>query len=555
MMPAALRDAINITLKLGISYLWVDSLCIIQDDPEDKETEMPRMSVVYSNAEFVVAAAAAWDGSERFLVRQNPLQLNPCLVGVRGHITGLTGNAGNSFGGIYAVPPREFADPILGALDKSRFSSRGWIFQEELLAQRVVYFGDEQVILRCNLCQTWTKQADWDATPSWSSKPFPDLLKPDIFGTFFGLLWHKTINFHVSTWKEMRSIETKEVPFDWWIMAFVDRSQGDRSPGTATFTGIFDALNRSPETFHKDIWWNLVEAYSQRFLTDPLDKLRAMQGLALRAERDLKRRGLQTTKYVKGHWMGDDFTPSLLWYISDAKALRPAEDRAPSWSWASVDGRVKNTSLSADPSPGTTGVTLLEDPWQGEGALCLRGRLRSATWRAVPPGQSRYYVGHRQLERKVILNSTDVAMFDPVTTDPTSGPETFLLCDLQGRDVGYFVPDAEDVIPQDCTVASCDVGPYIIQCLRVVVHPPSQAEKENFFMPWATRGLVLVKVLEDEEIYKRVGFFELYRAESEIKLSDHLSVTGRKGVRARDPAIDITHFFDRDLEEREITII
>jgi hypothetical protein len=56
------RDAIAITRKLGIRYLWIDSLCIIQDDREDQELEAIKMGSVYGNAYLVLAATAAADG-------------------------------------------------------------------------------------------------------------------------------------------------------------------------------------------------------------------------------------------------------------------------------------------------------------------------------------------------------------------------------------------------------------------------------------------------------------------------------------------------------------
>jgi hypothetical protein len=55
-MPKTLQDAVFVARKLGIRYLWIDSLCIIQDDPLDMARELSTMHTVYKNATIVIAA-------------------------------------------------------------------------------------------------------------------------------------------------------------------------------------------------------------------------------------------------------------------------------------------------------------------------------------------------------------------------------------------------------------------------------------------------------------------------------------------------------------------
>jgi hypothetical protein len=64
--PGTFRDAITVVGRLGIQYLWVDSLCIIQGDKTDWELESSRMGTVYCNAYLTIAAANAADDSEGF---------------------------------------------------------------------------------------------------------------------------------------------------------------------------------------------------------------------------------------------------------------------------------------------------------------------------------------------------------------------------------------------------------------------------------------------------------------------------------------------------------
>jgi hypothetical protein len=66
-LPKTLQDAIYMTRYLGIRYIWIDCLCIIQDDSADWQREAASMAGVYSNSWLTIAAARAADSSEGFL--------------------------------------------------------------------------------------------------------------------------------------------------------------------------------------------------------------------------------------------------------------------------------------------------------------------------------------------------------------------------------------------------------------------------------------------------------------------------------------------------------
>jgi hypothetical protein len=66
-LPRTLRDAIFSTQKLGIPYLWIDYLCIIQDDEDDKGIEISKMPKIYKNAIVTISAASAPDCGMGFL--------------------------------------------------------------------------------------------------------------------------------------------------------------------------------------------------------------------------------------------------------------------------------------------------------------------------------------------------------------------------------------------------------------------------------------------------------------------------------------------------------
>jgi Heterokaryon incompatibility protein (HET) len=85
-LPDTFRDAVVTTSRLRFQYLWIDSLCIIQDDPENWDIECARMSSIYRGSVLTIAAADAensWAGflhGREFMQRQD---LKPCQLQYR----------------------------------------------------------------------------------------------------------------------------------------------------------------------------------------------------------------------------------------------------------------------------------------------------------------------------------------------------------------------------------------------------------------------------------------------------------------------------------------
>ena len=63
LLSKTFKDTITLTRRLGPRYVWIDSICIIQDDLEDWRRESGEMRSVYSNAYLVLAADRSRDGS------------------------------------------------------------------------------------------------------------------------------------------------------------------------------------------------------------------------------------------------------------------------------------------------------------------------------------------------------------------------------------------------------------------------------------------------------------------------------------------------------------
>lgn len=142
-LPRTFRDAITATRGLGIHYLWIDSLCIIQGPQGDFDTEGKRMEDVFSHAYCVLAASAATCQNDGFL---KPIQQRNSVA---------IQQPGKS--PLYIC---EFMDNFKEHVLNSRLNQRGWVLQERVLARRTIYFSNTQSYWECGRgirCESLTK--------------------------------------------------------------------------------------------------------------------------------------------------------------------------------------------------------------------------------------------------------------------------------------------------------------------------------------------------------------------------------------------------------------
>ncbi|KAH9211719.1 heterokaryon incompatibility protein-domain-containing protein, partial [Leptodontidium sp. 2 PMI_412] len=135
------QDAIIVARRLGIQFLWIDSLCIIQGSQEDWARESSVMGDVYKNALCNIAATAAPDGRTGCFLERNPLLARTCRL----RIEGLPGPAPKSQ--VYDLARGDFWKQGISAAPLIR---RGWVLQERILAPRIIHFGKTQLFWECH---------------------------------------------------------------------------------------------------------------------------------------------------------------------------------------------------------------------------------------------------------------------------------------------------------------------------------------------------------------------------------------------------------------------
>ncbi|KAK2737253.1 heterokaryon incompatibility protein [Colletotrichum kahawae] len=137
-LPQTFRDAIHVAKQLGLSYIWIDALCIIQQDPEDWSIESSRMRSVYGNSYVNLAASSATNVDEGFFSKTERYKYYS--GGLYARITTNEYSAVRNFYGD-SVYEESFAHTHL--------ATRAWTLQERLLPARTIYFGNTGIFWEC----------------------------------------------------------------------------------------------------------------------------------------------------------------------------------------------------------------------------------------------------------------------------------------------------------------------------------------------------------------------------------------------------------------------
>ncbi|KAH7377838.1 heterokaryon incompatibility protein-domain-containing protein [Pyrenochaeta sp. MPI-SDFR-AT-0127] len=306
------REAVQTTRTLGYRYLWIDSLCIIQDSPTDWQYEADRMAIVYGNAIcslaflFPADREGEGEGEGEPIPCEDPRIWSPCILRP----------ASSSHHGVYIVHitstwRRQFDHdekykPWLVQRDWPLFG-RAWAFQEYLLSPRTLLIGHQNLMWQCS-----------------------ELFYDEILGPIAHR--HESTSENPKRGKDLG--KSRYFP------------ESISAVATATTLSAPSLLS-----FMKD-WHSLVEEYRARKLTYAKDRVIAFSGIA----RAFQTLGKMT--YLAGAW--NEVLPlSLLWYVDKKlsslvrkenaipNGAMPASiwtadvgehtmQAAPSWSWFSV---------------------------------------------------------------------------------------------------------------------------------------------------------------------------------------------------------------------------
>lgn len=122
-LPATIQDSIIVTIDLGLHYLWVDALCIIQDSHDDDwPREANKMFDIYQGCSIALMASDASDSSEGLFAARDPLRQTACVLGK-----------------VLAAIEQEWLRP--NAQEDCILETRGWALQEHILPSRSIKFG------------------------------------------------------------------------------------------------------------------------------------------------------------------------------------------------------------------------------------------------------------------------------------------------------------------------------------------------------------------------------------------------------------------------------
>jgi len=350
------HDAITVCTNLKIPFLWIDSLCIVQDDANDKSTQIQHMDEVYASSYVTLVVA----GQNRF--------------------TSSTLNSGDAAASIPRVskpatcaPPRFTLDGVTYAvrrgdpdtlqelgLEGSPWSSRGWTFQEFVLSHRVLVFADEEAFFYCNnglLAESVYLAEEPRKSIQWRHMPFLSLCgslhKSNQQSTLEALTIERRILQYVGSYLELVKFYMRRVlKFDHDVLN--------------AFSGIIASSTNSLGRFH----WGLPTALFARSLLLRVYRVPSWPVPSPRQEfpswswlgwKHKSPHAVQDIPHIPAHDSSNTFRPLIHIYACDesgstALLFGPYDDQEGIEGYCSESIEKYNRHLALDPLPSQPSV-------------------------------------------------------------------------------------------------------------------------------------------------------------------------------------------------------
>jgi hypothetical protein len=320
-LPRAYQEAVVLTRALGFRWLWIDSLCLIQDDVQEKLEDSLKMDAIFGNAFLTIAATSASDSSSQPLF---PPKTQPFKI-----------QATDNKGSLHKINVREqpshysFKAPFDGNAHMNEWELpfnmseeanlhtplliRAWPYTERLLSPRVLHFTKSEMILECRAgyqCECGRiEDSMYDSRPT-------DQIKQE-----FAKVLAETAN-------RPQQVNGNGNPGHNRM-----DSMTNQLASTNLTNGAHQELLRKREDALQ-LWSYIITEYTARHLTYDSDRLIAIANIAKALSPTMQ------SGYIAGQWTFSAY--GLLWYPNDASRCRRPKllqgHNVPSWSWASVEG-------------------------------------------------------------------------------------------------------------------------------------------------------------------------------------------------------------------------
>lgn len=318
------QDAVSVTRRLGFQYLWIDSLCIVQDDTRDWDTESAKLASIYANAYLCIAATAA-HGSDTGIFCERQATKMISVIDVDGRTSRIFARNELSHSA-FDWRMLDLLGTQFGSSEEARercpLFQRGWALQERLLSPRILHYTQDELVWEClgsTSCECGTLD-QYAGSSILQERRYIATLPRDIeircdklsrareLASRFGIPATASLS---TTWVP----EAMRRDYTLWLLI------------SGEAVGQEDQRVQS-----SDRWHNLVTEYSRRGLTYATDALPALSGLASR----WALLNQPTSRYLAGLWESH-LQRDLLWKCKDTLQVdRPRDYLAPSWSWACV---------------------------------------------------------------------------------------------------------------------------------------------------------------------------------------------------------------------------